>query len=100
MSLPTKFKVGQIIEDWTEKWEIVSIDGDKMVIKVLKTGPDERGSIGSYVEIGKTYELFRHTSPMTPDEIWEIPGKQMKRIFSQVFLYWFDNGGPGVDLDS
>lgn len=96
---PTRFKVGQIIDDWTEKWEIVSIDGDDMVIRVLETGPNKQGSIGSYLDVGKEYKVFRHQNEH--DETWEVDPKGMKRDFSQVLLFWFDDDdNPVVDLDS
>jgi hypothetical protein len=94
----TRFKIGQWICTGPDWWQIIFVDKEKMIIKVIETGPDKYGSIGSYLDIGREYTLNRHEN--CGGELWEIPSKQMKRKTSQVLLYWFDDQDePLIDLD-
>lgn len=101
---PTRFKVGQIIKSEPDIWEILEIKkkDTKMRIKVLEKGEDKRGSIGSYLNKGGQYTLYRHKWDVGyGSETWEIPPEKMKRSDSQVLLIWFsDDSEPCIDLDS
>lgn len=100
---PTRFKVGQIVGTGSDVWEIKEIKkrDTKMRIKVLEKGPDAIGSIGSYLNKGRQYTLYRHEWDVGyGSETWEIPPEKMKRSASQVLLIWFDDDKePCIDLD-
>jgi len=96
---PTRFKIGQVINSGKDIWEVLYLDEENMIINVLSTGPDERGSVGSYLDVNKTYELFRHMYNGY-SQIWEIPPEQMKRNCSQILLFWFDEDlKPYIEMD-
>jgi hypothetical protein len=95
---PTRFKYGQVIDSGPDTWQVIHIEENKMTIKVIKTGPDKHGHIGSYLDIGAFYDLFRHEDDL--QELWEVHPEMMKRDTSQVLLYWFkEDDAPVIDLD-
>jgi len=95
----TGFYVGQVIEDFGQKWVIRTLEGDKASFEVLGTNEDKPGCIGSYVDVGKTYTMER-ISNYPNYEIWEVNPAEMKRSTSQVLVYIWGHAPPSLDLDS
>ena len=95
---PTRFKINQIVKTGPDEWQIIHIEETKMIVQVLNTGVDVYGSVGSYLDTGKKYELFRHSQDSF--ELWEICPEMMKRSTSQILLYWWpEDDDPMIDLD-
>lgn len=98
---PRFFIEGEMINADGHSWKVISYDpeGD-LVIECLKIPDDKYWH--RYLDKGKQYTLFEHKhnrgSGAYPMEIWEIPGKQMRRNVSQALLYLWDTG-PSIELD-
>jgi len=89
--------VGKIIKSALLEAKVLSFDQNNIEIEVI-SNPDEM--MQRYVDVGRKYKLFRHEHWNGNLLLWEIPGNQMKRSYSQVLLQWEKNIGWIWDLDS
>lgn len=103
----SKLKTGAILEGFDTRFEVVSVISDELaVLKVLDcwdrymNGGSEQGCYGSYLDIGKCYEVYKHKS-LSDDkrELWIFNEDELKRTSSQL-LFEIDENGVWFDMDS
>lgn len=93
----TNIFVGKIIDDGSVKCEVVAHHNkNNMHVKILEI---KWPRIGTYLDIGKIYPVFKHSGWGKDLEVWEISGKRMKRSTSQLILQWEKGRGWTWDLD-
>lgn len=91
--------VGKIMEDSSIKCEVIAVHKTNIHVKILEIYWER---LGTYLDIGKTYPVFKHDGGIISDDkmqIWEIASKHMKRSTSQVLLCWEKDFGWTWDLD-
>ncbi len=88
---------GKIIKSSLLEAKVLSFDENSIEIEVIS---NPTSFMQRYIDVGKKYKLFRHEHWNGDLLLWEIPGKQMKRDFSQVLLQWEKDIGWTWDLDS
>lgn len=88
--------VGKIMEDGAIKCEVIEVHKTNIHVKILEIKWDR---LGTYLDVGKTYPVFKHRGWGNGLEVWEIAPKHMKRSTSQVILQWEEGIGWVWDLD-
>lgn len=88
--------VGKLIGDKHLKGKVVSFDEDNIMMEIVLLNNEyyER-----YLDLGKTYPLFRHTHWNGDLLLWEVKPEAMKRDVSQILLQWEKDIGWTWDLD-
>jgi|SRR5271166_675848 len=95
----TNLYIGKTMDDGNIKCQVVGIHDTNIHVKILEIHWER---LGTYLDVGKTYPVFKHSSQYLGDsmQVWEISSKRMKRDTSQVLLYWEKGIGWSWDLDS
>jgi|SRR5579885_2291182 len=88
--------LGKIMEDSIIKCEVVSIHDNNIHVKILAIKWER---MGTYLDVGKIYPVFKHSGWGDKLQVWEIAPKHMKRSTSQVLLQWEEGIGWAWDLD-
>lgn len=92
----TNLFVGKILQDGAIKCEVIDVHNTNIHVKILEIYWDR---MGTYLDVGKTYPVFKHSGWNGDFQVWEISGKHMKRDFSQVLLCWEKDCGWSWDID-
>jgi hypothetical protein len=104
----TKLRPGQIIESYETRLEVTEVSCTEARVKVLDCWDRHMrgesyslcgGCYSTYLEVGKTYNLQRHTS--FPDQdVWMFQESELKRQRGfQILLQVFD-GKASLDMDT
>lgn len=89
--------IGKMIKSAMLEAKVLSFDEYNIEVEVI-SNPDKY--MQRYLDVGKTYKLFRHQHWNGDLLMYEIPSEQMKRDVSQVLLQWEKGIGWTWDLDS
>ncbi len=85
---------GTILSQGPETFEVLSIEGDKMQIKMLEGSPH----MESYLHYNKPYTVELHPGTVTY-QVWEVLPEEMDRDSSQVLIYLWPEGDVGIEID-
>jgi hypothetical protein len=88
--------IGKIMKDNIIKCEVLEVHNTNIHVKILEIYWDR---MGTYLDVGKDYPVYKHSSSSDTWQTWEIAPKHMKRSTSQVLLYWEKGVGWSWDLD-
>jgi hypothetical protein len=88
--------LNKIIDDGSVKCEVVDIHKTNIHVKILEINWPH---LGTYLDVGKTYPVFKHSGMYKDLEVWEIAPKHLKRCSSQVIFQWEEGIGWVWDID-
>ncbi len=88
--------IGKLIGNSRLEGKIISFDTKNIIIEIIKLNDK---IFEKYLDLNKTYSLFRHEWWTDNLIVWEIEPESMKRCVSQFILQWEKDIGWAWDLD-